>query len=480
MPNPQQLAVEGLNNAQAGRVQPAEQIFDALWQQTRNPAAKILHAGVLPAIYQSMEDVHAQRAKLEQRLQQLNAEKLKLDVTNAYAVPSFFAQYQGLNDRHIQELRANLYTAPQPAIQKRPRAPGQKLNVGIITKYFRDHTIGRLFQGVVEKLPREKLQVTALTFMPPKDAIGNAVQKAADQFILLPPAPQQARQTILNANLDVLYYADLGMDPMTYTLALSRLAPVQCCSWGHPVTSGLKTIDYFISAIDLEPENSDGQYTEKLVKLPDLAIYYYRPKLEGPVVSPSHFNLPADAHFYGCPQSLYKLHPEFDPILAGILRTDPQGILLLLEGQYKEWADQLMTRWNKSMPDVTSRIRFLPRLSRQDFLQLNALCHVLLDPLHFGGGNTTYEALALGTPIVTLPSNMLRGRLAYKMYRSMNMQDCIAKDPQHFIDLATQIATTPTLRETLKQKILTLNPTLFENPTGLHQLADFWLSLSAS
>ncbi len=478
MLTPQQLAAEGLTHSQAGRVRQAEQLFDQLWTQTRNPSARILYAGVLPAIYQSMDEVRSYRSQLEQRLKQLAREKLKFDVTNSYAVPSFYAQYHGLNDRALQEIRASLYLAPQfpEAAHKRPRA-GDKLRVGIITKYFREHTIGRLVQGLIASLPRQQLHVSALAFFAPKDDIGEAVKNAADRFLLLPVSPQHARRAILDARFDALYYADLGMDPMTYTLALSRLAPVQCATWGHPVTSGMKTIDYFISAEGLEPDNSADQYTEKLIKLKDLAIYYYRPTLEGAPATPQQFGLPANATFYGCPQSLYKFHPEFDPILAGIMRADPSGILVLLAGQHKEWADLLMQRWNATMPDVTSRIRFVGRQSRQGFLQLNALCHVLLDPLHFGGGNTTYEALALGVPVVTLPSNMLRGRLAFKMYQTMNMPDCIATTPDHYVKLATRLATDRAHRQAIREKILATNHTLFENPTGINQLAEFWLSL---
>jgi len=37
------------------------------------------------------------------------------------------------------------------------------------------------------------------------------------------------------------------------------------------------------------------------------------------------------------------------------------------------------------------------------FLHLQALADVLLDTIHFGGGNTSLEAFAFGTPVVTLP-----------------------------------------------------------------------------
>src|ERR1041384_519096 len=77
-----------------------------------------------------------------------------------------------------------------------------------------------------------------------------------------------------NAQLDILFYTDIGMDSFTYTLAHSRLAPVQCVTWGHPSTTGIPTIDYYISSEALETEGAEQCYTETLVQLRNLPIYY--------------------------------------------------------------------------------------------------------------------------------------------------------------------------------------------------------------
>ena len=109
------------------------------------------------------------------------------------------------------------------------------------------------------------------------------------------------------------------MEPITYTLAFSRLAPVQCVTWGHPVTTGIPTIDYFISSEALESEESDQHYTERLVRLKTPAIYYYRPETPTSLKDRAAFGLPESGALYMCPQSLFKLHPSFDEILAGTL-----------------------------------------------------------------------------------------------------------------------------------------------------------------
>jgi protein O-GlcNAc transferase len=215
------------------------------------------------------------------------------------------------------------------------------------------------------------------------------------------------------------------------------------------------------------------------VTLKDLAVYYYRPKLEGPAASGKQFGLPRDANLYGCPQSLYKFHPEFDAVLGGILRADPKGILVLLAPPYEEWEQALWKRFNRTLSDVKERIRFVPRQDRQGFLRLNAACDVLLDPLHFGGGNTTYEALAMGTPVVTLPSGMLRGRLAYKMYQTIGLMDFVAKDAADYVRVAAGLGMDKERTKAAKEKILAACPALFENRAGITQLAEFWKSVAS-
>src|SRR6185437_8243427 len=99
------------------------------------------------------------------------------------------------------------------------------------------------------------------------DQLADAVLTTSN---LLPRAVEQISQQAF----DILLYADIGMDLLSYYLAFARLAPVQCTTWGHPVTSGISQIDYFISSQELEPADADSHYSEKLVKLSSPPTYF--------------------------------------------------------------------------------------------------------------------------------------------------------------------------------------------------------------
>jgi predicted O-linked N-acetylglucosamine transferase (SPINDLY family) len=356
---------------------------------------------------------------------------------------------------------------------------GRRIRLGLISRFFRQHTIGRLNMGLVEQFDRDAFEVTVLSVGDRQDDVATYMRERADRFVTLPPRLDVARGLIADQKLDLLYYADIGMDPVTYSLAFSRLAPVQCVTWGHPVTTGIPTIDHFISSESLESPGSEAQYTENLVRLKSLAVYYHRPTLSTPKTR-ADFGLDEDATLYGCLQMLWKFHPDFDPLIGEILRRDPRGQVLIVAGLTQQWDDQLMNRFRRTIGDVAGRIRFLPRQKYDDFLALTSLCDMMLDPPHFGGGNTTYEALAFGVPVITIPSNFLRGRISKALYDQMGMTDFVAESTQHYIDLAAHLGLNRDARREAKQKILDTCGVLFENTAGVRELERFFKSVIPS
>ena len=271
----------------------------------------------------------------------------------------------------------------------------------------------------------------------------------------------------------MLFYTDVGMDSLPCYLAHARLAAVQCVTWGHPLTTGLSTIDYFISSQDLEPRGAEAHYTEKLVKLAHLANYYYRPEPSISGKSRREFGLAKDDHLYVCPQSLFKLHPDDDAVFRQIVERDPLARIVLIEGQQPTWAELLRERLSRTMGKAGERVQFVPRQPQSDFQRLLELADVVLDPLHFGGGNTSYEAFSVGTPIVTLPGSFLRSRITNALYRWMGIEECIADDADDYVARAVRLGTDPLWREQVRTRILREHHKLYANPAGVRELEAF-------
>jgi predicted O-linked N-acetylglucosamine transferase (SPINDLY family) len=268
------------------------------------------------------------------------------------------------------------------------------------------------------------------------------------------------------------------MSPLTYFLAFARLAPVQCVSWGHPDTTGIANLDYFLSCDAMEPDGAERHYSETLVRLPGPTICYERPVVDG-LKDRTELGLPEQAHLYVFPQSPFKFHPDFDAVLIELLRRDPLGRLVLLQGTHPEIGRLLTDRVTATAPAMRARIILLPPLPRGDFLAVLATADVMLDPLHYSGGNSSLEALAFGTPIVTWPGAFMRGRHTAGFYRLMGLDDGVARDVDHYIDLAHRLGTDPAWRAAVRGRILAANKLLFENAGSIRALEDFLIGAYA-
>ena len=127
------------------------------------------------------------------------------------------------------------------------------------------------------------------------------------------------------------------------------------------------------------------------------------------------------------------------------------------------------------MPDVVARIQFLPHMAEADYLNVLALADVALDTLHYGGGaNTTYDAFAAGTPVVTLPTPFQRGRYAYAAYQQIGVYDAIAGSPEAYVAIALRLGTDRAARADLSARISAACPPLFEDGAAVTELADFF------
>jgi len=425
----------------------------------------------LPVILPAAEGIADQRRRYRASIEEL------MHHPGALSQPStvdtgftFYLAYHDVDDRPTMEAMARLYRAKCPAlgfeaphVRSWAAPEGRRIRLGLASGYFRNHTIGKLYRGLLGILDRTRFDITLIHTSPVgKDAVADEMDALADRSLRLHPSLVASQQAIAGQHLDILLYPDIGMSRDSYFLAFARLAPVQAVSWGHPMTSGLDTLDYFLSSREMEPPDADLHYSERLVRLNRLPCFYERPTVPAAIPSRRELGLPVGGTLYGCPQSLYKFHPDFDAVLEEIANGDPDGHIVALEGIDPNWSDLLRRRWAESHPSLVRRVHFLPRVPTDRFLALLASFDVLLDPPHFGSGNTLYEAMTFGTPIVTWPGRFMRGRIVAAAYRQMGIPDPpIAPTLADYAPLALALGGDAARREALRQASLAAANALF-------------------
>lgn len=409
--------------------------------------------------------------------------KALTDPARLPATNSFYLAYQNADDRPAMEslcrlLRASApfltFTAPHIPDWHRP-ADGRRIRVGFISAFFVNHTIGKLYRGFLRNLDRSRFEPVLIHAPSTKhDFFSAQLDSEVGETIRLTGDLKKQQQMVAAKSLDILFYPEVGMNSQTYYLAYSRLAPVQAVSWGHPDTTGIDTIDYFISADAIEPPDADKHYAERLIRFGRLPCFYEAPPAPAGKSTRAELGLPATGTLYGCPQSLYKFHPEFDAVLAEIAAGDAGGKIVLVDGKAKEWSNLLRTRWAANYPLLLERTLFLPHQPLDRFMELLTHFDVLLDPIHFGSGNTLYEAMICGTPIVTWPGNFMRGRIVAGAYRQMGIPNPpIVEKLEDYASMALEIGRNSQRRENLRQAFLQQSNKLFLDMTAVREFESF-------
>lgn len=462
-----------------GKSEEAVSIFYTMLAIRDDFSTHIKKAMTLPIIYPSANAMLNAREAFSSAIERLGRTgDFLADPYHDIGIANFILALHGVDEKPIRELIARFYLriCPQlawssPGLDKKKRS--KRIKLGMVCRYLHNHTIGRLYRGLIEKLDKTRFDLFIFRFDRQEDAISCSIDRCAQEVVYLPKDIYKARERIGDAELDILFYPEIGMDPLTYFIAFSRLAPVQC-KRGFQITMGIPTIDYFISSDAAEPPEAQQHYSEDLVRLKGTGYYYPRPKKPDVLPARSSFSLPENKKLYLCTQSLFKLHPDFDAVLAAVLEKDPQGALVLVEGMQPHWKTLLMKRFKETIPNVCDRITFVPRQPRKDFLNLHRLADAVLDTIYFSGGHTSLECFAWGIPVVAWPSALLPGRLTYGFYKQMGLMECVAWEQSGYVEIAFRLANDVDWRNEISRKILERSTVLFENTKDVKELEHFF------
>lgn len=398
---------------------------------------------------------------------------------------NFPLAYQGLDDRALQVrygqwltqvLRHALpaWAHPQPPATY----AGGKLRVGFASSLFYRSTVCAYFGGWVTGLDHDRFEVFVYHTGLREDDMTRAVAAHAHYRhapLLGGTAMAGLAHTIAADTLDVLVYPELGMTAELFPLAALRLAPVQCAGWGHPVTTGLPNIDYYFSSDAMEPPGAQTAYSEQLIRLPGLGTRYARPAAPLPATR-EDLGLPAGRHLVLFPHAPFKIHPDNDAVLAEIAVRDPQALFVLVEDRQPVLTRAVVARLEAALAargcPPARHIKVLPYLRHADYLRLHTVCDLMLDCLHWSGGNTTLDAIACGLPVVTLPGATMRSCQSAAMLRMIGLEQLVATDAVGWIDLAHRLMNDGAWADTVRKRLRDRAGLLFDQAFPIAQLQD--------
>jgi predicted O-linked N-acetylglucosamine transferase (SPINDLY family) len=353
-----------------------------------------------------------------------------------------------------------------------PLLENGKIRVGYISSYLHSYSGTLWLTGWLRYCNYQQFEIYCYYTGNDPDPITEQFRQYSDQFRHIPHNLEGVCQQIIDDKLHILVFPEIGMDAPTIQIAALRLAPVQCSAWGHPVTSGLPTIDYFISSELMEPENAQLHYSETLIKLPNIGVAYPKPTVGKLKNSRLDFDLREDAVIYLCCQAPFKYLPQYDFILVEIARRVPQAQFIFPRGELLR--ERLKFAFAAVNLDSEHYCLFRTIPTRQDYIAINFISDVFLDTFTWSGGNTSLEAIACNLPIVTCPGEFMRGLHAYSFLKMLGVTDTIAQNEEEYIQIAVKLGLDSQWRRDIAQRMSQRQDAVFDDKVCVTALEGFY------
>jgi predicted O-linked N-acetylglucosamine transferase (SPINDLY family) len=442
----------------------------------------------IPVMRDADTDLARSRAELAQELAQLDQWFDARRSASGHLVVGvqqpFWLAYQAENNvellRAYGRLCARLMAAWQEGTGLRARGarrPGPP-RIGVVSQYFRRHSVWDAFvKGWFQGIDRRRFELHGFHLGGARDAETQFAESRAARFVQGPKGLRQWVEAILDAQPDVLIYPEVGMDPMTVKLASLRLAPAQAASWGHPETTGLPTIDYYLSAQGMEADAAQANYAERLVALPHLGCRLEPDEVQVAPMDPGRWGLPAGQPLLLCPGTPFKYAPEHDALYVEIARRLGDCRLCFFICGIAELSERLRQRLARAFArqglEFERHVSFLPWLPKAQFYGLMRRADAMLDTLGFSGFNTALQATECGLPIVTCEGQYLRGRLASGILDRLGLRELIAATEEDYVALAVRLVRDAGYREQLRRRIESGRHVLYRDAAPIQALEDF-------
>jgi len=456
----------------------ARDAFQAAAEMRCNdPLIELRSASICPTVFDSISDIAKYRWSFDAALDKAIDAKITRSPSELFEIdvrPSFALQFLGGNDRPLREKYARAIQ-PSFAGYEPPAKRSGLPTVGFLSVAGHEYAFVRSIGGLFKYFDREKWRpLVVCSEVGLKKLLGMVDPRYVD-FFVVPEDLQQMNQKLRDSDIDLLYHWEIATSATSYLLPFMRPTPLQCTSWGIQVTSGIPAIDYYLSSDLIESPTAEANYTEKLVRLKTMLSYQQRMEMPATFLARERLSLPEDANIYLCAQQIGKFHPDFDPVLASILERDPKGRLVITLSKFEEENARLKRRMHQTLGPLFDRVQFIPKLSGVQYASLLQAANVILDPLHFGGVNTTYDSISANKVTVTLPTMFNKGRYTLGCYKRIDVLEGVVSSTDEYIHRAVEFGTNEDLRRSIETKIAEQSAVLFECKQSAFELEQWMI-----
>jgi protein O-GlcNAc transferase len=445
-----------------------------------------LLARLIPSVPSSPEEISAARSAFDIHVDELQSwlNTRELSESDALTVAQqqfFYLSYQEQSNRRLLQKYRGACAARLAKFGGLPVArpvadcAAQRFKIGFVSAHVHDHSVfNAILRGWLQCLDRERFDISLFSVGARQDALTRAAGASAEHFESGARSSADWARAIRDRELDALIYPEIGMNETTLALASRKLACRQFAAWGHPETSGLPTIDGYLSADLFEPPQAQEHYSEPLVRLPNLGVYCQPYAVASTAVDLAGLGIADDGPVLICPGVPFKYRPQDDWILVEIARRLGRCSLVFFQYEAAELSHKLQRRiaiaFERARLNPAEYLRWIPWQPRAAFFGLLRQADVYLDTIGFSGFNTMMQAIECHLPCVTCEGRFMRGRFGSAILSRMGLRQFIARDTREYVDLAVTLAADAGHRARIRGEIRRVEHRLYADSSAVDAL----------
>lgn len=318
--------------------------------------------------------------------------------------------------------------------------PHRKLRIGYISPDFCVHSVAYFFEPILDGCNHEDIEVYAYGNVRSEDQATQRIKSKVDLYRdIREMDDQQVIQMIEKDRIDILVDLAGHTGGNRLPVIAHKPSPIQVAYLGYPDTSGIKQVDYRLTDNLVDSQDTQRFHTEELIFLPNGFLCYLPPDLTPPVAP-----LPAgkkDHITFGSFNNNKKISQTTIKLWAEILKANENSLLMLkfVRGADQELNEYYLREFEK-LGIKRERLKIMERKPHFEHFQLYGQVDIALDTYPYHGTTTTYEALWMGVPVISLVGDCHVSRVANSILTRAGLQSLIASSPQEYVEKANLLA----------------------------------------
>ncbi|WP_176959220.1 tetratricopeptide repeat protein [Mariprofundus sp. KV] len=380
--------------------------------------------------------------KLLERAMQQHPDHVSIASNYLFNLNYHITDGQRLFDAHLKFAETHaVKTGLSPTSYVNIPDKNRRLRIGYVSADLYRHSVAYFFEPLLRQHQRDNFEIFCYSSVIKTDDITERLQGFTDVWRDVSQLPDRSvAEQVRQDGIDIL--VDLGGHTSIQRLLVfaEKPAPIQVTYLGYPNTTGLSSIDYRFTDIKADPAGNERWHAERLLRLPG-GFLCFSALNEAPDVEMAPNNAKGYITF-GCFNAMAKIQPELIQLWSEILKAVPDSRLLLKNTALsdKEVQKQLLLAFRKHGVGA-NRLMLHGRLaSPQDHLSLYHQVDIALDSFPYNGTTTSFEALWMGVPLVSLYGDLHASRVGLSILSSIGLEDLTASTPEQYVTVAKVLA----------------------------------------